>query len=153
MRKHTSLATAALLTALLISGCAVTNNPDSPYYSAGSQQQKTARVYYGQVMSVSAVKSKNNEQDRWSDAAGVVLEGLNKGGSQNTGQVIGAVLGGLAGQALGQPAQPKEVEILVLMEGSNEVLKVVQNNDVAFKTGQRVRVVAGGGINRVLPLP
>ena len=38
------------------------------------------------------------------------------------------------------------------MEGSNEVAKIVQNNDVAFKTGQRVRVVVGGGINRVLPL-
>ncbi len=102
-------------------------------------------------MSVSGV-NKNKEQDPWADAAGVVLEGLNKGGGQNTSQVIGAVLGGLAGQAFGQPAQPKEVEILVLMEGSNEVAKIVQNNDVAFKTGQRVRVVVGGGINRVLPL-
>ncbi|MFD1244965.1 outer membrane lipoprotein [Paralysiella testudinis] len=151
MRKFPGFTTAALLAAFLIGGCAV-SNPDSPYYTNTSQQQKTARVYYGQVMSVSGVNSKNKEQDPWADAAGVVLEGLNKGGGQNTGQVIGAVLGGLAGQALGQPAQPKEVEILVLMEGSNEVVKVVQNNDVAFKTGQRVRVVVGGGINRVLPL-
>ena len=151
MRKFPGFTTAALLAAFLIGGCAV-SNPDSPYYTNTSQQQKTARVYYGQVMSVSGVNSKNKEQDPWADAAGVVLEGLNKGGGQNTGQVIGAVLGGLAGQALGQPAQPKEVEILVLMEGSNEVVKIVQNNDVAFKTGQRVRVVMGGGINRVLPL-
>ena len=151
MRKFPGFTTAALLAAFLIGGCAV-SNPDSPYYTNTSQQQKTARVYYGQVMSVSGVNSKNKEQDPWADAAGVVLEGLNKGGGQNTGQVIGAVLGGLAEQALGQPAQPKEVEILVLMEGSNEVVKIVQNNDVAFKTGQRVRVVVGGGINRVLPL-
>ena len=151
MRKRPTLTTAALVAAFLIGGCAV-SNPDSPYYTNTSQQQKTARVYYGQVMSVSGVNSKNKEQDPWADAAGVVLEGLNKGGGQNTGQVIGAVLGGLAGQALVQPAQPKEVEILVLMEGSNEVAKIVQNNDVAFKTGQRVRVVVGGGINRVLPL-
>ena len=151
MRKFPGFTTAALLAAFLIGGCAV-SNPDSPYYTNTSQQQKTARVYYGQVMSVSGVNSKNKEQDPWADAAGVVLEGLNKGGGQNTSQVIGAVLGGLAEQALGQPAQPKEVEILVLMEGSNEVVKIVQNNDVAFKTGQRVRVVVGGGINRVLPL-
>ena len=150
MRKFPGFTTAALLAAFLIGGCAV-SNPDSPYYTHTSQQQKTARVYYGQVMSVSGV-NKNKEQDPWADAAGVVLEGLNKGGGQNTSQVIGAVLGGLAGQALGQPTQPKEVEILVLMEGSNEVAKIVQNNDVAFKTGQRVRVVVGGGINRVLPL-
>ena len=150
MRKFPGFTTAALLAAFLIGGCAV-SNPDSPYYTNTSQQQKTARVYYGQVMSVSGV-NKNKEQDPWADAAGVVLEGLNKGGGQNTSQVIGAVLGGLAGQAFGQPAQPKEVEILVLMEGSNEVAKIVQNNDVAFKTGQRVRVVVGGGINRVLPL-
>ena len=150
MRKRPTLTTAALVAAFLIGGCAV-SNPDSPYYTHTSQQQKTARVYYGQVMSVSGV-DKNKEQDPWADAAGVVLEGLNKGGGQNTSQVIGAVLGGLAGQAFGQPAQPKEVEILVLMEGSNEVAKIVQNNDVAFKTGQRVRVVVGGGINRVLPL-
>ena len=150
MCKRPAFTTAALLAAFLIGGCAV-SNPDSPYYTNTSQQQKTARVYYGQVMSVSGV-NKNKEQDPWADAAGVVLEGLNKGGGQNTGQVIGAVLGGLAGQAFGQPAQPKEVEILVLMEGSNEVAKIVQNNDVAFKTGQRVRVVVGGGINRVLPL-
>ena len=150
MCKRPAFTTAALLAAFLIGGCAV-SNPDSPYYTNTSQQQKTARVYYGQVMSVSGV-DKNKEQDPWADAAGVVLEGLNKGGGQNTSQVIGAVLGGLAGQAFGQPAQPKEVEILVLMEGSNEVAKIVQNNDVAFKTGQRVRVVVGGGINRVLPL-
>ena len=150
MCKRPAFTTAALLAAFLIGGCAV-SNPDSPYYTNTSQQQKTARVYYGQVMSVSGV-NKNKEQDPWADAAGVVLEGLNKGGGQNTSQVIGAVLGGLAGQAYGQPAQPKEVEILVLMEGSNEVAKIVQNNDVAFKTGQRVRVVVGGGINRVLPL-
>ena len=150
MCKRPAFTTAALLAAFLIGGCAV-SDPDSPYYTNTSQQQKTARVYYGQVMSVSGV-NKNNEQDPWADAAGVVLEGLNKGGGQNTSQVIGAVLGGLAGQAFGQPAQPKEVEILVLMEGSNEVAKIVQNNDVAFKTGQRVRVVVGGGINRVLPL-
>ncbi len=150
MCKRPAFTTAALLAAFLIGGCAV-SNPDSPYYTNTSQQQKTARVYYGQVMSVSGV-NKNKEQDPWADAAGVVLEGLNKGGGQNTSQVIGAVLGGLAGQAFGQPAQPKEVEILVLMEGSNEVAKIVQNNDVAFKTGQRVRVVVGGGINRVLPL-
>ena len=150
MCKRPAFTTAALLAAFLIGGCAV-SNPDSPYYTNTSQQQKTARVYYGQVMSVSGV-NKNKEQDPWADAAGVVLEGLNKGGGQNTSQVIGAVLGGLAGQALGQPTQPKEVEILVLMEGSNEVAKIVQNNDVAFKTGQRVRVVVGGGINRVLPL-
>ena len=150
MRKRPTLTTAALVAAFLIGGCAV-SNPDSPYYTHTSQQQKTARVYYGQVMSVSG-GNKNKEQDPWADAAGVVLEGLNKGGGQNTSQVIGAVLGGLAGQAFGQPAQPKEVEILVLMEGSNEVAKIVQNNDVAFKTGQRVRVVVGGGINRVLPL-
>ena len=150
MCKRPAFTTAALLAAFLIGGCAV-SNPDSPYYTNTSQQQKTARVYYGQVMSVSGV-NKNKEQDPWADAAGVVLEGLNKGGGQNTSQVIGAVLGGLAGQAFGQPAQPKEVEILVLMEGSNEVAKIVQNNDVAFKTGQRVRVVMGGGINRVLPL-
>ena len=151
MCKRPAFTTAALLAAFLIGGCAV-SNPDSPYYTNTSQQQKTARVYYGQVMSVSGVNSKNTEQDPWVDAAGVVLEGLNKGSGQNTSQVIGAVLGGLAGQALGQPTQPKEVEILVLMEGSNEVVKIVQNNDVAFKTGQRVRVVVGGGINRVLPL-
>ena len=150
MCKRPAFTTAALLAAFLIGGCAV-SNPDSPYYTNTSQQQKTARVYYGQVMSVSGV-NKNKEQDPWADAAGVVLEGLNKGGGQNTSQVIGAVLGGLAGQAFGQPAQPKEVEILVLMEGSNEVAKIVQNNDVAFKTGQRVRVVVGGGISRVLPL-
>ena len=150
MCKRPAFTTAALLAAFLIGGCAV-SDPDSPYYTNTSQQQKTARVYYGQVMSVSGV-NKNKEQDPWADAAGVVLEGLNKGGGQNTSQVIGAVLGGLAGQAFGQPAQPKEVEILVLMEGSNEVAKIVQNNDVAFKTGQRVRVVVGGGINRVLPL-
>lgn len=152
MRKLPGRISAALLAALLIGGCAAANS-DSPYYTAANQSPKTARVYYGQVMSVSGIGGKNKEQDQWASAAGVVLEGLNKGGGQNTGQVIGAVLGGLAGQALGHPVQPKEVEILVLMEGSNEVLKVVQSNDVAFKTGQRVRVVAGGGINRVLPLP
>lgn len=148
--KRPHLFISLLLASLLTGGCAVDTNPDSSYYR-GSQSQKAARVYYGQVVSVTPLHSKNRTQDPWTNAAGVVLDGLNKGRSNaDTSQVIGAVLGGLAGQALGQ-APAREVEVLVLMEGSNEVLKVVQNNDVAFKTGQRVRVVTGGGINRVLP--
>lgn len=154
MTRSIRLLPALLSATLLLGACAADGQtqPGKQHYHHNQQNSQTARVYYGQILSLTPVKSSVKRQDPWVNAAGVVIDGLGRG-RQNTGEVIGAVIGSLADQALNPERNPQEVEVLVLMEGSNEVLKVVQQNDVALKAGQRVRVVAGGGINRVLPLP
>lgn len=136
------LPTVMLGITLLLTACAATDSPDT-VYPPNAQNQKVSRIYDGEILSVSPIRNSQNSNDVWRDAAGAVLEGIGKG---EEGGIIGSVLGGIAQRTMAQ-----DVEILVLLAGSNQVIKVVQPNEHTFKTGQHVRVVAGGGILRVLP--
>ena len=139
----------------VLSGCAT--NSSAQVYS-GAQAQQAAKVYYGTVLSVSPVTIQGQDNPLIT-AAGSALGGI--GGSHiggGTGQAVGAIVGavaaGLATQALTKQVDTqKGVEILVQMEGGNQVLSIVQKDDMALKAGQRVRVITGGCVDRVLPIP
>ncbi|MCP2041188.1 outer membrane lipoprotein SlyB [Neisseria sp. HSC-16F19] len=150
MHIRSALVGAAL--ALALGACATTddNNPNTP---SKVQTQKTAKVYAGQVLSVTPLKKEQSKEDQWMETAGQVFDGIRKGG-QNSGEMIGAVIGAAAGHVLGNNTpQTYDVEVLVVLDENNEVLRVVQPHHADIKAGQKVRVVAGGGINRVVPLP
>lgn len=146
-----SLSAAAL--ALSLAACAA-DGFHNPGTHSGSQiqSQKTAKVYVGQVLSVTPLKKEQSKEEQWMETAGQVFDGIRKGG-QSSSEMVGAVIGAAAGHVLGNNSpKNQDVEILVVLDGNNEVLRVVQPNDAAVKAGQKVRVVAGGGINRVVPL-
>ena len=149
MRIRFALISATL--ALTLGACATSdyNNPNTP---SKVQTQKTAKVYVGQVLSVTPLKKEQSKEEQWMQTAGQVFDGIRKGG-QSSSEMVGAVIGAAAGHVLGNnTAKTYDVEVLVVLDENNEVVRVVQPNDAAVKAGQRVRVVAGGGINRVIPL-
>jgi len=67
------------------------------------------------------------------------------------GAVIGATVGGAAGGAIGKDVNAKEGMELVLRMESGEVIAVVQEADIAFVPGQKIRVITRGRVSRVVP--
>ena len=79
------------------------------------------------------------------------VAGSNVGGGKGSiiGTVVGAVAGGLAGSAIEEGVTRREgVEITVRLDGGR-LLAIVQEADEAFRPGERVRVLSGGGSTRV----
>lgn len=152
---NTPSRTAAALAAalLLIGGCA---NSSATRYTT-SQAQTTARVYYGQVLSVTPVTISGEDRPLLT-TAGAALGGIGgsnvgKGRGEAVGAIVGAVVGALATQAITRGADSQQgYEIVVQLENSNQALSVVQKADIEVKPGQRVRVLQGdNGVTRILP--
>jgi outer membrane lipoprotein SlyB len=71
------------------------------------------------------------------------------GKTGQVGAVLGAVLGGLAGQAIEERAnQVPGVEITVRLE-SGRLIAIVQEDDQSLRAGDKVRLVGTGGSVRL----
>ena len=143
------LLAAAVSAALLLGGCA---NSSALQYTT-SQAQNTARVYYGEVLSVTPTTIRG-EDNALLTTAGSLLGGI--GGSnfgKGRGEAVSAILGGLGTQSLTRGLDSQRgYEIVVQLEGSRDAISVVQKDDIQFQPGQRVRVLQGAnGVTRVLP--
>ncbi|MBH5328283.1 hypothetical protein H9Q10_01165 [Eikenella sp. S3360] len=148
------LLAAAVSAALLLNGCA---NSSANQYTT-SQAQNAARVYYGEVLSVTPTTIKG-ESSPLITTAGSLLGGIGgsnigKGRGEAVSAILGAIIGGLGAEALTRSADSQRgYEIVVQLEGTRDAVSVVQKDDIAFQPGQRVRVLQGGnGVTRVLPL-
>ena len=91
---------AAVSTALLLGGCA---NSSALQYTT-SQAQNTARVYYGEVLSVTPTRIRG-EDNPLITAAGSLLGGIGgsnfgNGRGEAVSAILGAVVGGLGTQSL-----------------------------------------------------
>ena len=142
------LLAAAVSAALLLGGCA---NSSALQYTT-SQAQNTARVYYGEVLSVTPTTN------ALLTTAGSLLGGIGgsnfgKGRGEAVSAILGAVVGGLGTQSLTRGLDSQRgYEIVVQLEGSRDAISVVQKDDIQFQPGQRVRVLQGAnGVTRVLP--
>ena len=63
--------------------------------------------------------------------------------------MLGAVLGGVAGQAIEEKTTKKEgLEITVKLD-SGQIIAVTQEADEQFRAGEKVRVLSGSGVTRV----
>lgn len=87
-------------------------------------------------------------------AAGGAVGGI--GGSEvghgkgsSAGAVVGAVLGGVAGGALEEVATRKKGYEITVRLDTGRTIAIAQEADEAFKVGERVRIVTGGGVSRV----
>lgn len=82
---------------------------------------------------------------------GVAGSGVGHGRGSSVGAVLGGVAGGVAGNTIENRMTEKEgLEIIVRLD-SGELRAIVQEADLAFAPGQRVRLVTSGGITRVTP--
>jgi outer membrane lipoprotein SlyB len=145
-------------TALMIAAAAVL---------AGCQTRESANVYskheagreqlvrYATVDSVRKVVIQGSQSGVGAVAGGATggIAGSTVG--QGRGSAAAAVIGGVAGGVLGNMGEEKltrkdAFEIVVKLD-SGELRAIVQEADVEFQPGQRVKLVTSGGITRVTP--
>ncbi|GAB1409780.1 glycine zipper 2TM domain-containing protein [Desulfovibrionales bacterium] len=147
----TLLLVVVMASTLLLAGCA--SSRSGQVYSRDQARQQM-RVSYGVVLSVVSVQIEGTQSGVGAVAGGVtggVLGSMVGGGK---GRVLGAVvgaLGGAAGGAVAEEAITKKdgLEITVELDGG-EILSIVQEADVYFYQGERVRVLrASDGSARV----
>lgn len=138
-----------------VAGCANPSASSSTYTYGQAQQEQIVRT--GTIVSVRSVVIQNDR----SSGAGVLAGGALGGVAGNaigggSGRVIttvgGAILGGLLGNTIeNQVGKTRGVEITVRLD-NGETRVVAQADDVALGTGQRVRLISGGGPTRVVPM-
>lgn len=141
--------------AALLAGCANDNASGSVYSYNQAQREQIVRT--GTVVSVRNIVIQKGQTSGAGVIAGGALGGIvgsTMGGG--TGKVLatvgGALLGGLAGNAVeNQVGKTNGLEITVRLD-NGETRVVAQAADVAISSGQRVRLISGGGPTRVVPM-
>ncbi|AKO44892.1 glycine zipper 2TM domain-containing protein [[Haemophilus] ducreyi] len=144
--KKCSLA-AALMSSLILSGCANTDIFSGSVYSA--EQAKEARaISYGTIVSIREVKIQAQTADEGLLGAvgGGVLGGV--AGSAiggGTGRALSTAVGAVAGAVIGNTVEQKanqvtSLEIVIRKDNGQEIV-VVQKKEAGFLPGKRVRIV------------
>lgn len=73
---------------------------------------------------------------------GIAASSIGKGTGSAIASTLGAILGGVIGTTVEkQVNSSRGYKIIVKMDGSNEMIAVVQEADIPFKVGQRVKVL------------
>ncbi len=137
----------------LLSGCA--SHSDKTVVK--QQEQKTVvNVSFGTVSEVNEVMLAGNVSPIGGTTAGVLgrVAGASAGGSSGAAIQILATLGGMVGSILGSSAEEamtrkKGLEIYVILDDTQEMVRVVQLADVAFKAGDAVKVIENGSKSHV----
>ncbi len=143
--------TGALLVAILALGGCASSKSGSVY--SREQARQTQEVQLGVVDSVRDVQLEGTKSPVGT-AAGAVIGGVagsnvGSGKGSTIGAVLGAVAGGLLGSAAEEGVTRKPgLEITVKLDGGR-LIAVTQEADERFHSGDRVRVLTGGGVTRV----
>lgn len=151
MKISASLAIASALAATAVAtGCASTSS-GSVYSGGQARQEQTVRM--GVVESVRSVSIEGSSSGAGTVAGGLVggVAGSNIGGGKGgtIGSILGAVAGGVAGNVIEQSVTKKQgLEITVKLD-NGELRAITQEADEAFRPGERVRLLSGGGVTRV----
>lgn len=151
-KKTIVLPLVTLLSLGMLGGCA---SDSAMVYNQG-QVQQAQTVQLGIVTSVQQVtmKGDNNSLLTLGGAAlgGIAGSQLGQGNRANAaGAIAGALLGGFGADAAQSSLSKKNgLEITVKLD-SGRMISIVQAADVPMVTGQRVRVLSGGGADRVVP--
>ncbi len=151
MQTSAKLGLAAVLSAsVFLAGCPAST-------SGGAYSREQARtpqeVQMGVVESVREVQIEGTKTPI-GPAAGAVVGGVagssvGRGKGSTIGAVVGAVAGGVAGAAIEEGVtRTKGLEITVKLD-SGRLMAITQAADEAFRPGERIRVLTGGGVTRV----
>lgn len=135
----------------LLSSCA--SSRSGQVYSRDQARQEMT-VNYGTVREVRDVQIEGTQSGLGTVAGGVAggILGSQVGGG--TGRIVGGVLGALGGAAVGAVSEEgltrrNGLEIMVELD-TGQILSIVQEADVPFSPGERVRVLrANDGSSRV----
>ncbi|MBC7779885.1 MAG: glycine zipper 2TM domain-containing protein [Proteobacteria bacterium] len=141
---------AALVASIVLSACA-TGQGGNSYSREQARTEQSVRV--GTVESVRTVRIEGTRTPIGTIAGGAVggIAGstVGQGRGSAVAAVIGALAGGLVGSAAEEGITRKEgLEVTVRLDNGN-IIAITQEADVQFQPGDRVRVLAGGGVSRV----
>ncbi len=133
-----------------LAGCA-TRESGSVYGKHETGREQSVR--HATVESVRPVKIAGSQSQVGTIAGGAVggIAGSTVGHGRGSavGAILGAVGGGVAGSAIEQGVTQKDgVEITVKLD-NGDLRAIVQEADVLFKPGERVRLLNSGGVTRV----
>lgn len=151
MRSYGLCALALLLaTGAVLTGCAGSQS-GSAYSRTQTRGEMLVRM--GVVESVRLVIIEGTQSGVGTIAGGAIggIAGSNvgQGRGSTVGSILGAVLGGVAGQAIEEKTSKKDgIEITIKLD-TGQMIAVTQEADEQFRTGERVRVLSGGGATRV----
>ena len=151
-RKIMVLAMSAFVGASLLSGCA----SDSAMVYSQDQMRQAQTVQLGTIVSVHNVKMQgsNNGLLTLGGAAlgGLAGSNLGRGDKANAaGAIAGALVGGFASNAAQKSVGTKDALEITVKLDTGRMISIVQDADVQLVAGQRVRVLSGGGTDRVAP--
>jgi len=136
----------ALAAVVLVLGVGCASSRSGQVYTH-DQARQIQYVYPGTVQQVRWVQIEGTKSP-WGAIVGGALgaaigSSIGRGWGQVVGGTAGAVAGGLAGAAVEEEVTKKDgLEISVMLDNGNSVV-VVQEADVAFRIGDRVRVLSG----------
>lgn len=153
-RVRMMLAGVALIAITGLAGCA-NQSASGNVYSFG-QAQRAQSTLNGTVLNVRHITIQPSSSSGVGAVAGAAVGGIAGSGiGGGSGRAIASVLGGLAGGLAGNTIEQKTqaragYEVTVrLDDGQTRV--VAQEADIALHAGQRVQIVTGSGVTRVIP--
>lgn len=152
MKIRTLVIAGTLATAALITGCAQQGLGGGNYNRSQVRGEQSVRL--GTVESVRdvTIDARNPETGTLVGAAVGGVAGSTVGGGNRAnaaGAIVGAVLGGIAGAAIEKNATDRKgVEVTVRLEGG-KLIAITQEKDEEFRVGDRVRILSGQGATRV----
>ena len=147
---HTVFIINLALLAFLLQGCAP--SASGKVYTR-DQARQAMQVQYGTVQQVSEVSIEGTSSGLGTLAGGALGAGVGQtmggGAGRTLTTIVGGVAGAIAGQATEKGVTSKQgLEIMVALD-SGDVISVVQESDVMFRPGDRVRVLHSAGGTRV----
>jgi outer membrane lipoprotein SlyB len=142
-----------VVAAALALGACATHESANVYDKHEAGREQTVRM--ATVDSVRKVVIDGSQSGVGTVAGGAVggIAGSNVGHGNGSAvaAILGAVAGGVVGNTLEHKATTKDAYEITVKLDSGEYRAIVQEADVQFQPGQRVRLVSSGGVSRVTP--
>jgi outer membrane lipoprotein SlyB len=142
----------AVALAVALTGC-ITHESANVYSKHEAGREQTVRM--ATVDSVRKVRLEGSQSGLGAAAGGAVggIGGaqVGHGAGSSVAAVLGGVAGGVAGNALENKATEKDALEITVKLDSGEMRAIVQEADLQFTPGQRVRLLSSGGVTRVTP--
>lgn len=149
--RHTLFFLSLALLAFIIQGCA--SSSSGKVYTRDEARQES-QIYYGIIQQVNNVTIEGESSALGTVAGGALGAGVGQAFGSGTGRtlttIIGAVGGAYAGKATEEKLTTEDAQEIVVDLDNGETVSVVQESDVVFSAGERVRVLrARDGTSRV----
>jgi outer membrane lipoprotein SlyB len=142
----------AVVTILLVAGCAAPGLGGGSYSRAQVRGEQTVRLGVVEGVRDVVIDARDTGTGTLAGAAvgGIAGSTLGRGDRASAaGAIAGAVVGGLIGAAAEKNANDRPgVEVTIRLEGGN-LIAVTQEKDEEFRVGDKVRILSGRGATRV----